>query len=83
MTKFLLPEDHPLQLLTLAVNTGGRYEKVKRLYALFIQESKETALRVVVHRENQLLLWIYNAMMQLSGVLEDATQVFSAIAIMI
>ena len=40
VTKLCLQKDHPLQLLTLAVETGGEYERVKRLYALFIQKSK-------------------------------------------
>ena len=49
-TRFLFNEDHPLQLLTLIVKTGNRYERVKRIFALFLQEEMSLAPKVVFER---------------------------------
>ena len=75
VARCLFNEDHPLQLLTLIIKTGNRYDRVKRIFALFLQEELSMAPKDVFERENQLLLWVYNAIIQLSGILEDAQRV--------
>ena len=52
----LFNEDHPLQLLTLIVKSVNRYDRVKRIFAFFMQEDISVAPEVVIERENQRLL---------------------------
>ena len=58
VVRYLFDEDHPLQLPTMIVESGNRYEHVKRLYALFLCDQPGTMTRVIRERENQLLAWI-------------------------
>ena len=75
VVKFLFDDDNPLQLFTLIVLTGNQYEQVKRIYALFMTASPEAMPEIIRRRENQLLSWIYNSQIHISGVVEDASRV--------
>ena len=75
VVKFLFNEDNMVQLFTLIVLTGNRYELVQRLYALFMRDTAETMLKIIRERENLLLSWIYNSQIHISGVIEDASRV--------
>ena len=55
--------------------TGDRCNRVKRIFALLLQEELSMTPKIVFERENQLLLWMYNAIIQLSGMLEDDAKV--------